>query len=261
MRKAQVFPYYRQLCEWYEEAYEIIKDNFTEGYAEELAALRGYVGYEQKQMIDSLELGHCSLLPEMLGEHARELGLLSKSGTFLLDDRFIIPVRDIKNNLVALIGYYPDAKKYITTPSPFFSKSNLLFNFRHAYDLSWQQYNGFAIVVEGIFDCLSLRSLGLPAVSVMGASLSKSQGELLKLFRKVLAIPDNDTIGRKSLYKWNVPSNTTMLKLIGGFIEVNGVELPVKDMDNFVSWYDANDVKETLLSYMSSRETIEELIL
>ena len=80
-------------------------------------------------------------------------------------NRFIIPVDDIAGHTVALIGYYPDYKKYITTPSPFFSKECMFFNFRQAYDLSIQEFGGLVFLVEGIFDCLSLRADETVAIS------------------------------------------------------------------------------------------------
>ena len=143
----------------------------------------------------------------------------------------------------------------------------MFFNFKQAYELSWRESNGFVIVVEGIFDCLSLRAIGLPAIATMGSSVSKAKGELLKLFRKVLAIPDDDKTGHIAINRysprgWQVPQNTTMLRFHGGeFGLPNGETVHCKDMDNFVSWYDMDDVREILLSYYDSKEEIEDLYL
>ena len=172
-----------------------------------------------------------------------------------MNGRYIIPVEDLVGNLVALIGYFPDQKKYITTPSPYFSKLCQFFNYKHAYELSWKEFDGFVILVEGIFDCLSLRSLGLPVIATMGSTVSKEKGLLLRNFKKVLCIPDDDKTGRKALNRysssgWKVPSNATFLRLHGGIYEfANGESLKCKDMDNFVSWYEANDVRDILLSF------------
>ena len=88
----------------------------------------------------------------------------------------------------------------------------------------------------------------------------------MTLFNKVIAIPDDDTVGRRALnryskYGWKVPSNTTFLKFSGGVFECNGELLHCKDMDNFVSWYEADDVRDCLLQVSGSREDIEELVL
>lgn len=215
-----------------------------------------------------MEIGICDIYGDDLGDMAKDLGLLTKNDEFLLNGRYIVPIRDIADNLVALVGYIPDyqPKKYITTSSPYFSKGALLFNFRQAYELSWKKYNGLVFLVEGIFDTLSMRSIDLPCMGAMGASLETEKGELLKLFRHVIAIPDDDKAGKRALsrhdkYGWKVPSNTTMINLHGGTVDFDGTELHVKDMDNFVSWYDVDDVRSLLLSLDCCNEEIEDLYI
>lgn len=267
MLKSEVIPYYKKCCSELNNIYEYLQSLYTDDFVDELCRVRGYVDEDQRKLIKEMNLGYCDVDDsEELGEMRAELGLVSTKDNFLLPNRFIIPVDDISGNLSALIGYYPDKKKYITTPSPYFSKECQFFNFRQAYELSWREYNGFVILVEGIFDCLSLRSIGLPAIATMGSNVSKVKGELLKLFKKVLAIPDDDDTGRKALnryskYGWKVPDNTTFLKFDGGYLDFGGTKLHCKDMDNFVSWYDADDVRETLLYFYDSKEDIEELHL
>lgn len=263
-----MFPYYRTCVEEMESKYYYMMSLFSDNYADELSLIRGYVGDEQKSLIKKMKLGYCDIEDsEQLGGMRKELGLVSSKDNFLLSNRFIIPVDDVAGNIVALIGYYPDYKKYITTPSPYFSKECLFFNFRQAYDLSMREFGGLVFLVEGIFDCLSLRALGLPAIATMGATVSQTKCELLKFFKKVIAIPDNDSTGRRSLnrydkrYGWKVPFNTTMIKFEGGFLNIGGNCLKVKDIDNFVSWFDADDVREILLSFRDSKEDIEVLKL
>ena len=212
-----------------------------------------------------MQLGYCELTDfEELKTFPESFGLISKNDYFILNGRFLIPVEDISGNLISLIGFFPDKRKYITLSTPFFSKEVLFFNFRQAYDLSWKEYDGLVFLVEGIFDCLALRSIGLPAIATMGSTVSKTKGELLKLFKRVLAIPDDDETGKKALnrysrYGWQVPDNTTFIKFQGGYQVFNGNRLHCKDMDNFVSWYEPDDVREILLSYRGSKEDIEEL--
>lgn len=195
-----------------------------------------------------------------------ELGLFSRSGELLLNGRYIIPVTSVCGDLVSLIGYYADYKRYITLSTPFFSKTAMFFKYNEAYKLSWEKYNGVVFLVEGIFDCLSIWSLGLPCMATMGSSVSALKGELLKVFRRVIAIPDDDETGRKALNRyaktgWKVPSNTVMVKFHGGTCNIGGVELKCKDVDNLVTWYEADDVREMLLSFVDSHEEVDELIL
>lgn len=269
MLQREVFPKYRQYCQELKEIYDIMTDSFSPTSAEDLCRDRGYPIDESPQydLIKSMNLGYFESDDiEVFKKYSEELGLFSKKGNFLLNGRYIIPVEDISGNLVSLIGYYPDFKKYITLATPFFSKACMFFNFKQAYELSWSKFDGFVIVVEGIFDCLSLRALGLPCIATMGATVSRIKGELLKLFSFVLGIPDDDTTGRKSLNRysakgWKVPDNAVMLKFTGGLVNFGGTYLHCKDMDNFATWYESEDVREILLSFRGSHEDIEELRL
>lgn len=267
MLQREVFPYYRKCCAEFNKVYSVLQRYYVPGFAEEVCKLRGYVGKEQKDEIERMNLGRCSILPSDLTEMHQELGLSTTSGDFLLNDRYIIPVYDISYNIVALIGYYPDIKKYITTPSPFFSKETMFFNFRQAYDLAWKEFGGRVFLVEGIFDCISMRSLGLPCIATMGASVGSIKGELLKLFRKVVGIPDNDKTGMRSLnrydkrYGWAVPNNATMIKLKGDYELDDGTVLKIKDCDNIVSWFDADSVREMFIGLFDIDEEIYELSL
>ena len=278
MLQKNVFPYYRACIKDMEDIYNDIKANFinVEQSVRELVTMRGYVlGGEQHQLLQEMQICSCHIdTYEAWGNKGRELGLYGSSsvGEFLLNDRYIIPVRDIAGGLIALIGYFPDYKKYITTPSPFFAKDTLFFNLDHAYPLSYKEFGGTVFVVEGIFDCLSLRAIGLPAIATMGSDVSPVKKEILKIFRKVVYIPDSDRVGRRALNRyekrgWNVPDTATAIKLKGsvtfGSAE-NGetpVVKPIKDMDDLVSWFDADSVREALLESAKSKELVEVLQL
>lgn len=269
MLQREVFPKYRQYVSELNQIYSLMKQSFSETSVEDLCKDRGYPIEDacQYALLKEMNIGYFETDDfEPFKEFSKDLGLFSQKDNFLLNGRYIIPVYSVNGDLVSLIGYYPDFKKYITLATPFFAKECMFFNFKQAYDLSWGSYNGFVILVEGIFDCLSLRAVGLPCIATMGASVSSIKGELLKLFRKVLAIPDDDKTGRGSLNRhtkkgWKVPSNTVMLKFKGGNVSIGGQSLHCKDMDNFVTWYNSDDVREILLSFSDSREEIEELSL
>lgn len=261
--QSQVFPYYRQCVKELEAVYRNIRSRYSEDDVKVLCELRGYPDKAHRDLLEEMNIGTCQIdSGEELGFMRRELGLVSDKDNFLLNGRYIVPIYDHGGNLCALVGYYPDQKRYVTTPSPFFSKECLFFNFAQAYELSWREYNGFVILVEGIFDCLSLRSVGLPAIATMGSSVSEIKGEYLKLFRKVLGIPDDDRTGRRAFSRfdknyWHVPYGSTMLRFIGGEVEIGDEKLHCKDMDNFVTWFDEDDVRDILLGYADSREAVE----
>lgn len=260
----EVFPYYRDCVKRLTEQYDIMKSMYGVNDVVELCRMRGYVSAEQVGCLREIGVGVCS--PADLSVFDEDLGFITRNGNFLLDSRYVIPIYGVNGDLVSLVGYYADQRKYITLPSPFFSKDLMFFNFNQAYKLSWQEYGGFVILVEGIFDCLSLRALGLPSIATMGATVSGIKGELLKVFKHVLAVPDDDKVGRRALnryskYGWQVPDNTTMLKFHGGELDFGGTVLYCKDMDNYVSWYEADDVRESLLRFAFSRNDVEELSL
>ena len=173
-------------------------------------------------------------IPDIPELSQNTFGLLSTTGEFLLSGRFIFPVRDMLGNIVALIGWFPDEKKYITTPSALFSKEGMFFGMEQ---LSSVGIGKDFVLVEGIFDSISVRSLGLNCVAEMGIVSSRYKETLYKLFRRVVAIPDNDTEGRKVISedKWRLP--------IGGrYFRWTGAK-GIKDIDDLIKSFDVEDVK------------------
>lgn len=269
MLQREVFPKYREYSRMLDDIYRSMRRDFAQDSVETLCQMRGYPlgestqhDYLKENVLGYYEVADTSQFKDYPGE----LGLFSKTGELLLNGRYIIPVTSVNGDLVSLIGYYADFKRYITLATPFFAKSGMFFKFHEAYQLAWEKYYGVVFLVEGIFDCLSLWSIGLPCMATMGSSVSAIKGDLLKVFRKVIAIPDNDDTGRKSLNRysrngWKVPSNTVMVKFSCADVEIGGVPLQCKDMDNFVSWFDTEFVKECLLGFVDSHEEIDELII
>lgn len=164
-----------------------------------------------------------------------DLGLYSE-GAFLLEGRYIFPVYDMLGNIIALIGWFPDKKKYITTPSKLFSKDCLF------YGMEQIGVSGLGkkyILVEGIFDSLSVRSLGINCVAQMGISSSRYKSVMYSFFGGILGIPDNDAEGRNVVFEdgWKLPVNSKYLRWIGNNL---------KDIDNIVNMYDRSEVKSVL---------------
>lgn len=169
-----------------------------------------------------------------------DLGLFTDSGMFLLSGRYILPVRDMIGNIIALIGWYPqEDKKYVTTPSKLFSKECLFFGMEQFKDGIGKPF----VVVEGIFDSISVRSLGVRCIAMMGITPSRYKTELFNLVGKMLAIPDNDKEGRKVIQKdlWGIPSRAKYLRWSGKYAQ------GIKDIDDLVKCFEAEDVKEMLL--------------
>lgn len=175
-----------------------------------------------------------------------DLALFSKEGKFLLENRFIFPVRDMLGNTIALIGWFPDSKKYITTPSALFSKSCLFYGME---ELGMTGIGKDYFLVEGIFDRLSLNSLGFNAISCMGIDSTRYKQSLYPLFKSLTAIPDNDVEGRKVLQNdlWQLPTRSKYFKWVGD---------KSKDIDRLVNAYDKDDITNLLKEVMSDRNRI-----
>lgn len=189
-------------------------------------------------------------------EKFKDLALFSEEGHFLLNERYIIPVRDMLGNIIALIGWYPDRKKYITTPSKFFSKDCLFFGLEQIRKTGLgKDY----FVVEGIFDSLHLRALGYNSVACMGITVSRVKELLFGLFKKVVAIPDNDTQGRRVLKNdlWGIPRNGSYLRWSGKLeFETDTEAIDIKDIDRFCSLFEEDSIKELLDSCIISNERV-----
>lgn len=205
----------------------------------ELCRIRGYDPERMYAIFDSqdvafLESGSYDL--SILKDSSfSDLGLLSSKGEFLLECRFILPIFDMLGNVIALVGYFNDEKKYITTPSRLFSKQVLFYGMEQ---LSMTGINANYFFVEGIFDTLSLRSIGLNAIGTMGIDTSKIKKVNYNLFNRFIAIPDNDKQGRKVLLEdeWQLPKGSSYFKwkdVPKGF--------NVKDIDDFVKLFDVSE--------------------
>lgn len=231
----------------------------TEDVIAEVMHLRGYdKSYYAQEMYETLkEVGVFKLSywsevdlvdSSLTAEEVKLYGLKTAKGAYLLGDRYTVPIRDISGDVTALVGWYPDYKKYITTPTYGFSKGSQFFNMecyaqsmRGAYPKQEgsTEESGLVYLVEGIFDTLSLRSLGFPALGNMGLEMTRVKTEILTRFGTVVAIPDNDKSGRgtnkylsgvrgKGKHnEWVIKNKHVIVQLPKG----------VKDTDDFIKEY------------------------
>lgn len=184
---------------------------------------------------------------EKLRQIGEDLALFSKEGNFLLTDRYIFPVYDMLGNVIALIGWYPDEKKYVTTPSKLFSKNGLFFGMEQ---LGVSGLGKPYVLVEGIFDSLSVRSLGFNCVAQMGIDSSRYKEVLYTLFKGLLAIPDNDKQGVDVVVndKWKLPVNGKYMRWKS--------DIYFKDIDALCNSFDEQDVKDLLLEVQQQKERV-----
>jgi DNA primase len=215
----------------------------------EICTLRGYQVDRMSDIL--LDVGfiyvdNSKLDLKILKSYGDDLSLL-KDGKFLLDGRYIFPVMDMLGNIIALIGWYPDERKYVTTPSKMFNKSCLFYGMEQ---LSKSKIGSSVILVEGIFDSISLRSLGYNSLAMMGIESSRYKEILYTLFKNILAIPDNDKQGRLvvSNDKWKLP-------LSGKYMTWN-CKTYIKDIDSFINLFQYDDVKNLINDVLKENKRI-----
>lgn len=145
--------------------------------------------------------------------------------------RIIIPIEDSDGRIVAFGGRVMDAgePKYLNSPeSPVYTKGDNLFGlFRTKESI---RSKGFAILVEGYFDLISLWSAGIKNVAAtLGTALTRSQVDLLGRYTKrVAAVFDPDEAGRKALSR-------SLELFLAGNVQAMAVILPAGyDPDSFV---------------------------
>jgi DNA primase catalytic core len=138
----------------------------------------------QQELIDGLLIAGLlvRLRPEKKSNAQSSLSLSEQCRDYFHDGRVLIPIRSGKNDLIGFAGRHrPEAgtgstadhapAKYLLTPG--FRKAEVLFNAYQAQAVLGTVPTLY--VVEGFMDALRLQALNLPAVAVMGTSLSEEQ--------------------------------------------------------------------------------------
>lgn len=210
----------------------------------EIMALRGYNTEEMYDVLKEIGVFKAGSLLDLIDRGCTfsdlsKFGVLSSNSMcYVVEGRYVIPVRDLMGRVVCWIGWYPDVKKYITTPTIGFSKSVNFFGIECLNDERFSKE--VVCVVEGIFDAIALRAYGLTALSAMGVTLSRYKVKVLKSYGTVVHIPDNDRQGnkaRKSVfaggwgkYGWEIENELRVFNLPEG----------VKDVDDYIKINPAN---------------------
>lgn len=230
--------------------YSIPKQDIVDGLCKD----RVYLGDENRKRIEKMvTVGEICYLPEtfniFLLSQDSDLALFS-NGKFILSGMYIIPIKDMLGNVLALVGW-AKGQKYITTPSKYFVRSTLLFGLEQ---LKYLGTGKNVFLVEGIFDALAVRSLGLPCFAEMGIKSSNKNRVLYKLFGKITAIPDSDVQGRKRINtdSWVLPVDSHYLT----FYSSEGTDIKAKDIDDVISIYESDSIKSLLISTFTMKERI-----
>lgn len=118
------------------------------------------------------------------------------AGSGLMRGRVAFPIQDEHGQLVGYAGRRVDSREPRYLFPSGFRKSQVVFNLHRAVATQ----AGWAIVVEGFFDCLKVHQAGyVNVVALMGVSASPRQWQLLRShFGELVLMLDGDEAGRRA---------------------------------------------------------------
>lgn len=178
---------------------------------------------------------------------AEQAGLLvaKEDGSFY--DRFrgrlMFPIDDLNGRTIAFGGRVIGAgePKYLNSPeSPIYTKGRNLYGLNVTRESIRQK--GFAIVVEGYFDLISLWNAGIThVVATLGTALTREHVELIRRYTtQVAAVFDPDEAGRKALGR-------SLDLFLGGNVQMKAVILPDGyDPDDYVRTFGPERFEEAV---------------
>ncbi|QQG35114.1 MAG: toprim domain-containing protein [Deltaproteobacteria bacterium] len=157
----------------------------------------------------------------------RKFGIGYGGNSALFKNRITFPIRDQRGFLVAFGGrsiLNQLGPKYINSSSNhFYDKSKILYGLYESIPMI--KKNKMAVLVEGYFDVIALRSMFIPAISSCGIGFSKDHADLLWNYTdKVILCLDQDISGQKAYEK-------NLLILIARGFTVYVAKLERKDPD------------------------------
>ena len=188
----------------------------------------GYAGNYDELYKELVKRGYTE--KEML---ASDLILKNNNGQFLdrFRKRFMIPIKDVRDRVIAFGGRVLDNSKpkYINSPEGIvYSKGRNLFGLNVAKKNQMEKI----IVVEGYMDAISLYQRGITnVVASLGTALTEHQGRLLGKYAKQIIIGyDADGAGQAATMR-----GLEILANLGYDVRVLQLDDPnVKDPDEYV---------------------------
>ena len=164
---------------------------------------------------------------------ASSMVIKNQDGTYVdrFRKRFMIPIRDVKDRVIAFGGRVLDDSKpkYINSPENIvYSKG------RHLFGLNVAKRNQMdrIIIVEGYMDAISLWQRGVTnVVASLGTALTEAQGRLLRRYtNKIIISYDSDAAGQVATMR-----GLEILQNLGYDVRILQLDDPtVKDPDEYV---------------------------
>jgi len=180
---------------------------------------------------------------EMYGLYYRE--------TCKFKGRLVIPITGFDGRVYGFVGYDNGNEKeklkesevfvkYLYTGEVAFKKERHMLMSRDEFEKAVDC--GYVCIVDGIFDKITLTSLGIPAVSILGSHLSKYHKYYLKYIKKWVVVSDNDSAGKKLFeYCKSVHTDTVQLKFVGA----KDIDELMRKTEKEVLWQAIGEMKIT----------------
>lgn len=109
--------------------------------------------------------------------------------------RCIYPVKDVNGDVMGFCGWDPNkVPKYLDSKNyGYKAKSNSLYGMERLKE--YYSNDKPVILVEGLVDCLLLRSIGVQALALLGSMLTSYVTVILSRFGdRLVVVPDNDNV-------------------------------------------------------------------
>jgi len=186
----------------------------------------------------------------------KKLGFISSNDNFLFRNRIMFPILNFRSETIAYGGRALEdfGPKYLNSSDSVLYKKNRNLYFTKEF-ISSVKKKGYAILVEGYFDVLSLNQLGYSnSASPSGTALTIQQLEAISRYtNKILLCFDNDEAGLKATERVLEIKNQ-----VSNQLEIHCLNLPKKYKDISEMYEENGDIFSNILK--DNLEIIEFLI-
>ena len=198
----------------YQEKIDLINNYFLEAMKSNIS--KDAKAYLQKRKYDNIDIEKYSIsfiskdeesfnkfckTNEITKDDLQRLGFISSNGNMLFKNRIMFPILSFRNNIIAFGGRAVDdfGPKYLNSSDSVLYKKNRNLYFTNEF-ITATKKKGYAFIVEGYFDVLSLNKFGYAnSASPSGTALTYQQLESVsKYTSKILICFDNDEAGLKA---------------------------------------------------------------
>ena len=226
----------------YQEKIDLINNYFLDTMKSNIS--KDAKAYLQKRKYDNIDIEKYSIsfiskdeesfnkfckTNEITKDDLRRLGFISSNGNMLFKNRIMFPILSFRNNIIAFGGRAIDdfGPKYLNSSDSVLYKKNRNLYFTNEF-ITATKKKGYAFIVEGYFDVLSLNKLGYAnSASPSGTALTYQQLESVsKYTSKILICFDNDEAGLRATERVLEIKNQ-----ISKQVEIHCLNLPIEYKD------------------------------